>query len=164
MKGKLCLLLLAISTMLGCAKLTARFYPVQGPLSAQTPQPVLIARISGKFTLGDMSVVLPDGELCKGRWTVVSLVSAPKATAITTAPTNSMAPVWDSVYGSGYYVSRVLGARYYAQTVVTGNRGTVLNAEMYIAVDGREVSAASYKGVAKDNRDNMYKLVVAWEQ
>jgi hypothetical protein len=53
-KKKLCLLLLGISTMLGCTH-TARLYPVQGPLSAQTPLPVLFAKIMGTFTPGDHS-------------------------------------------------------------------------------------------------------------
>ena len=163
MKYKLCLLLLGISTMLGCAHLAARFYPVQGPLSAQVPQPVLIARISGKFTPGDISVVLPDGEVCKGRWTILQPTQAPKGSATGIAPPNPLASVWDSVYGPGYYVARVLGTRYYARTVATGNRGTILNAEMY-STPGEAQGATNIKGVAQDNRDNMYKMVVDWER
>jgi hypothetical protein len=62
-KIRLFLVLLAISTTLGCAAHTARLYPVQGPLSAQTPAPVLIAKISGTFTPGDIFVTMPDGEV-----------------------------------------------------------------------------------------------------
>jgi hypothetical protein len=162
-KYKLCLLLLGISTMLGCAHLAARFYPVQGPLSAQVPQPVLIARVSGSFTPGDISVVLPDGEVCNGRWTIVHPTQAPKGSATGTEPPNPMAAVWDNVYGPGYYVARVLGTRYYARTVATGNRGTILNAEMY-STPGEAQGATNIKGVAQDNRDNMYKMVVDWER
>jgi hypothetical protein len=71
-----------------------------------------------------------------------------------------MSPVWDSIYGPGFYVSRVLGARYYAQAVISGNRGTVLNVEMYRPVGGPDNDIGVIKGVAKDNKDNVYKLVL----
>lgn len=161
MKKKLCLLLLGISVMLGCTH-TARLYPVQGPLSAQTPLPVLFAKITGAFNPGDISVVLSDGEVCKGRWVLVHPVQAPKdgTTANVTTP-NVMSPVWDTVYGPGFYVSHVLGARYYAQAVVTGNRGTSFNVEMYKPEHEHEGSpTSSVKGVARDNQDNLYKLVL----
>lgn len=161
MKKKFYFLLLAISTMLGCTH-NARLYPVQGPLSAQTPLPVLVAKITGAVTPGNISVVLSDGEVCKGRWAVVHPVKVPKGANTATAPaTNGMQSVWDTVYGSGFYVSHVLGTRYYAQAVASGDRGTVLNVEMYRPggePEGKRVSAI--KGVAKDNKDNIYKLVL----
>jgi len=161
-KIRLFLILLAISTTLGCAAHTARLYPVQGPLSAQTPAPVLIAKISGTFTPGDIFVTMPDGEICKGRWTIVKPAQVPKGAATASAPTNAMQPVWDSIYGPGYYVSHVLGTHYYAQTVVTGNRGTTMNVEMF-SQPGEKDGSPRIKGVAKDSRDNIYKLVVGWE-
>lgn len=146
--------------MLGCSH-TARLYPVQGPLSAQTPVPVLVAKITGAFTPGEISVVLSDGEACKGRWVMVPRPKVPKGATTANAPTtNGMQSVWDTVYGSGFYVSHVLGARLYAQAVVSGNRGTVLNVEMYKPErepEGNPVS--TIKGIPKDNKDNVYKLV-----
>ena len=72
-----------------------------------------------------------------------------------------MPSAWDTVYGQGYYVSHVLGARLYAQAVATGNKGTVLNVEMYKAANEHDVIPAdAVKGVAKDNKDNIYKLVL----
>jgi hypothetical protein len=65
MNTKLCLVLLAISVTLGCSR-NLRLYPVQGQLAAQTPSPVLIAKIAGGLTSGVFSVVLSDGEVCKG--------------------------------------------------------------------------------------------------
>ena len=160
MKNKLCLVLLEISTMLGCSR-TARLYPVQGPLSTQTPLPVLVAKVTGAFSPGSISVVLSDGEICKGRWTRVPPVQVPKGANTANAPvTNGMSSVWDTVYGSGFYVSHVLGARFYAQAVASGNQGTVLNAEMYRPVGEHENNPVSaIKGVARDNKDNIYKLV-----
>jgi len=76
-KNKLCLVLLGISTMLGCSR-TARLYPVQGPLSTQTPLPVLVAKVTGAFSPGSISV-LSDGEICKGRWRQVPPFKSRKA-------------------------------------------------------------------------------------
>ena len=161
MKNKLCFILLGISMMLGCTH-SARLYPVQGPLSEQTPLPVLVAKITGAFTPGDISVVLSDGEKCKGRWAMVPRAQVPKGANTASAPTtNGMSSVWDTVYGSGFYVAHVLGTRLYAQAVVTGNQGTVLNVEMYKPEGEHESNPVSaVKGVAKDNKDNIYKLVL----
>lgn len=161
MKKKVWLLLLGMIAMSGCTH-TARLYPIQGPLSTQTPLPVLFAKITGAFTPGDMSVVLSDGEVCKGHWVIVHRVSSPKGAAPANLPTTAGMPaVWDTVYGPGFYVSRVLGARLYAQAVATGNRGTVFNVEMYKSEGGHDdTTTSTIKGVARDNKDNIYKLVL----
>lgn len=159
MKSKLCLLLLVISASLACNH-TARLYPVQGPLSVQKPVPVMIAKITGTFTPGDISVVLSDGEVCKGHWNILNPAKPARNSNTATAADNSMSSAWDTIYGPGFYVSRVLGAQYYAQAVVTGNRGTILNVEMYRPSDDAEKGIGVVKGVAKDNRDNLYKLVL----
>lgn len=74
-----------------------------------------------------------------------------------------MSSAWDAVYGAGYYVSHVLGAKLHAQAVVSGDRGTVLNVEMYRS-EGEPAGASNavidIKGIAKDNKDNIYKLVI----
>ena len=149
MKSKLCLLLLAMSTMLGCSMKT-RLYPVQGPLSAQTPVPVLMGKITGKIRAETISVVLNDGEVCKGHWIFVNDVQAPKGSNLVTAPTTDLSGAWDSIYGPNYYTSHIVGAKYYAQAVAPGNRGSILNVEL----NGFD------KGVAKDNKGNIYKLVL----
>jgi hypothetical protein len=64
---------------------------------------------------------------------------------------------WDTVYGQGFYVSHIVGGRgFYAQAVVTGNRGTVLDMEIY-GIGTPDQSGPI--GVAKDNKDNVYKMV-----
>jgi hypothetical protein len=148
MKSKLCLLLLAISATLGCY-MKARLYPVQGPLSAQTPVPVLMAKVTGKINPEAISVVLSDGEVCKGPWVFVNNVPSSKGSSIT-APNAELAEIWDSIYGPNYYTSHIVGTKYYAQAVARGNRGTILRAEM----NGFD------KGVAKDDKGNIYKLVL----
>jgi hypothetical protein len=119
-KNKLFFVLLVAFTLTGC-RATGRLYPVQGPLSTQTPPPVLVAKITGAFNSGNISVVLADGEVCKGRWATVTRPrvssGAPLATA---APAENMSSIWDTVYGSGFYVAHVLGARLYAQAQLQG--------------------------------------------
>ena len=155
MKLKLCVLLLGISVMLGCSR-TYRFYPVQGPLSTKTPSPVLVAKMTGAISSGSISVVLSDGEVCTGRWAEVPRIQVPKGANTAIAPADNLSSVWDTVYGSGYYVSHVLGARS-ARGVISGNHGTVLNVELYATPEGEHTFVI--KGVAKDNKDNIYKVV-----
>lgn len=148
MKTRVALVLLALSAMLGCSA-TARLYPTQGPLSLQTPSPVFVGRLTGAVNSGTVSFVMADGEVCKGRWARVV-----PATAGTPAA-NGMPSVWDTVYGSGYYVAHVLGKRYFADGAITGNLGTVLNVEFYRA----DPPATHIAGVAKDSKGNIYKMV-----
>ena len=158
MKYKLFRLLVGVSILSGC-RATARLYPVQGPLSAQTPTPVLLAKVTGAFNSGNMSVVLGDGEVCKGRWSTVPRAQVPKGAATaSTSSTDGMPSVWDTVYGSGFYVSHVLGTRLYVRSALTGDRGTVLNVEMYRPHNNESNILGAIKGVAKDNKDNLYKL------
>jgi hypothetical protein len=153
----LVLLIISVFAMSSCTR-TARLYPVQGPLSAQTPTPVFFAKITGLAYPLNISLVLSSGELCKGRWAQVAptqLVKGANASVQITA--GDMSSVWHSVYGPGYYVAHVLGTYYYYESVVSGNRGTVINMELYL--DDRE-SQGSFKGVARDNKGNIYKLLL----
>ena len=162
MKSKLCFIMLGLSMMLGCTG-KVQFYPVQGPLSEQKPLPVLTAKATGAFRSGDFSVVLSDGEVCKGRWAQVRPTKVSKdAITATVATTDDMSSVWDTVYGQGFYVAHVLGAQLYVQAVLTGDRGTVVHVELYRPEGGHvgsETSTGTGKGVAKDNKGNIYKLV-----
>ena len=143
--------LLAPLILLRCAT-TGRFYPVQGPLSTQTPTPVLIAKVTGVLSSGTFSVTFRDGEQCTGHWSLV-----PRSNA--SAQTSEMSSVWDTVYGSGFYLSNVLGSKNYASAILTGARGTVINLEMY-KPDRQERKNVPIRGVAKDNKGNIFKLVV----
>ena len=159
MTRKLWPILLLTFSLIGCYR-NARFYPVQGPLSAQTPAPVLVGKVTGAFNSGDISVTLSDGEVCKGRWSVVPTPEVPKGGNAATAPANEGMPAaWDTVYGQGYYVAHVLGTRLHAQAKLTGDRGTILQMEMYQTGEGAEHgNPASIKGVAKDDKSNIYKV------
>jgi hypothetical protein len=158
MKGRLVFLLLIACTTSGCTA-TARLYPVQGPLSSQTPLPVYVARLSGALNSGSISTVLNDGEVGIGHWQVVRRVSPAKGAAAATDPTAfSMSKEWDLVYGPGFYVAHVLGAKLYARALVTGNKGTLLNVEMYKPNNEESNTPSAIKGVAKDNNNNVFKV------
>jgi hypothetical protein len=147
-KTRLSLALLGIFAMSGCGE--ARFYPVQGPLATQPSVPVFVAKVSGAFHSGTFSMFLDDGEMCRGRWALVPPVQAPSAATGTEG--NVLGPVWDAVYGTGFYANRVLGAKLHARAVGSGDQGTVLVVEVY-------QSGGAMSGVAKDSRGNVFKLV-----
>jgi len=159
MRSRLNVALLGFCVLSGCS-LTGRLYPVKGPLATLSPSPVYVAKITGFRNSGDFSVVLGGGEVCNGRWQEVprSNTSSKTGTPENMAATN-MSAEWDTVYGTGFYVAHVLGAKLYARAVVTGNRGTILNVEIYRPLDQAESKPGTPKGVAKDNKDNIYKLV-----
>ena len=145
MKVKVFFVVFSLSLMAGCSA-TFRLYPVQGPLSAQTPLPVFFGKVTGVVNSGNVSFTLADGEVCKGTWTRV----------VPADPSTSMSSVWDAVYGSGYFTSHVLGAKLYAHAAITGSRGTVLTVEFYRPNPGSEQIRVF--GVAKDSKDNVYKM------
>jgi len=156
MKIKSFLFLLGIPVLCGCIG-TAHLYPIRGPLSAQTPPPILLGKVSGIARSGNISVTLADGELCKGRW---ALVPRSPASPAANVAANSLSSEWDTVYGPGFYVAHVLGMRFLARAVLPGNRGTTLTVEMYKPDNAPTDASPSFiKGVAKDTKDNIYKLV-----
>jgi hypothetical protein len=161
MKSHLVVGLLCVSILWGCSA-TARLYPVQGPLSTQTPPPVYVAKMTGAFSSGDFSATLNDSEVCKGHWAQVSRpkASIDTAAAASSLPAGNMSAEWDTVYGQGYYVAHVLGARLYAKAELKGDKGTVLSVELYKpdVPDHNNNPTATIRGVAKDNRDNVYKV------
>jgi hypothetical protein len=159
MKTKLVLSLAALCTCVVAASGNAfaqKLYPVQGPLAAQTPQPVFKGQVRRPVvSLGSVFLLLKS-------WTVTNeevLQGKPKtlkASSVTPAPTTgaislpqpNLAFAWDAVYGEGFFVAHILGNEF-GQGVFTGNQGTVLQVE---SLDGRN-------GVAVDNKGNTYKMV-----
>ena len=155
MKATLCFTLLLVSLLSGCAA-TARLYPVSVAGAAPGPPEVIVGRITGKISTGTLTFKLSDGEVCKGDWAMVKSAQATGATA-----PDEMAPVWDAVYGQGFYTAHVLGARMYARGQAKGDRGTVLDVELYRPTDvPNDAGAAGTKGVAKDGNGNIYKLTL----
>lgn len=151
MKAPLCSLLLATIMMLGCG--TLRFYPVQGPLVSLKPVPVLKAKFSG-LNSGNVSVVLNDGEVCKGKWTTVNMGTKGANAGGTPVETGDMSSVWDSVYGQDFYNAHVLG-KFIHESIARGERGTTVDIQLYVLNNHEN----DINGVAKDSNGNVYKVV-----
>lgn len=142
---KLLLLVVSLLALSGCfTTRTGHLYPVKGPLVTQQPQPVYTLTASGILS-GDVTVRLPDGESCSGKWTFVSQGIAD----------SSLASAWDVVYGSGFYVSHVLGSKLYARSTVSDGKGTQLNVEFYKASNTEHDPLL---GVAQDQQGDIFKV------
>lgn len=151
-------LLLGTFLATGCAE--GRLYPVQGPFSTQSPLPVFTAKMSGGFQSGKISAVLGSGETAAGRWKWTQTESAASgSSSANSAAAENMASVWDAVYGQGFYVSHVLGSKPFARAELAGNRGTTLQIEMYRPVGEGGDTPVNFRGVARDDKGNIYKVV-----
>ncbi len=131
-----------------------KLYPVQGPLSEQSPQQVFKGQLRRPmFSIGPAYLLLKswtvaNGEVLQGKAKTVKATSVnipPNGAA--TPPQPNLAFAWDAVYGPGFYVARILG-KDIGQGVFTGGNGTVL-----------QVESLYRQGVAVDNKGNVYKLV-----
>jgi len=132
-----------------------KLYPVQGPMAAQTPQPVLVGQTSFRVvSTGPLfhllkSWTFPDGEVLKGKATKVKATSVNTPAAVPANPPQpNLAFAWDAVYGQGFFVAHILGKDFW-QAVFKGSQGTVLQVE---TLNGQ-------RGVAVDNKGNTYKMV-----
>jgi|SRR5690348_3329719 hypothetical protein len=152
--------LFSVSMISGCyvrVHPNLSLYPVRGPLTTEKPVREAHVRFTAHATFtpvyiaasksGDISATLGDGEICKGRWRLLS-----------TPSDNPIASDWDTIYGQGFYVAEVLGSRQYLQAELTGNRGTTLHVEMYWPQVQDRDAVVPGKGVATDNHGNVYKI------
>ena len=158
MKSKLVLSLVALCVCIVSGSDFAfgqRLYPVQGPLTAQTPQPVFSGQIRRPvFSAGPVFLLLKswtvaNGEVLQGRPKTVKASSVNMLeVGASYPPQPNLAFAWDAVYGQGFFVAKILGKKF-GQGVFIGNQGTLLQVE---TLDGRN-------GVAVDNKGNIYKMV-----
>jgi hypothetical protein len=144
-----------ISLMIGCSfSSRVQLYPIQGPLSTQRPLPVIVGEKTG-LTSGTFSLVLPNGEKCNGPWSLVIPLPNPNGgSSVEAIPERDLSSVWDSIYGAGFYVANVIGARQYGRSKLVGDHGAVVFLEMYC----NEGANSPVLGVAQDNSGNTYKL------
>jgi hypothetical protein len=132
-----------------------KLYPVQGPLTAQMPQPVFSGHIRRPmFSAGPPFLLLKswtvaNGEVLQGKAKTVtaSSVNVPEVGARYPSQPN-LAFAWDAVYGQGFFAAKILGQKF-GQGVFTGSQGTILQVE----------SLNGHDGVAVDNKGNIYKMV-----
>ena len=154
MKVSIIAVFLTATILGGCVlSVPGGFSPVQGPLSKQSPIPTYAATLSGILS-GSISVVLGNGEVCKGPWAFVS--NTAQGTRTTVATPIDMAADWDSVYGPGYFAAHVLGNKLYARATLTGTTGTVMHVEFSNETNTR----GNTKGVAEDIKGNVFKVSV----
>lgn len=137
------LAVLPLLALLGCHRPPPLyFHALQGPRAGQGP--ALVARATG-ISSGEIRVHLPEDEICVGPWSPVSRERTETA----------LAGAWDAVYGSGFYVAQVLGSRWHGQATLTGSHGTIIHFEFCRDT----VPGAALRGVARDNHQNLYKVV-----
>lgn len=130
-------------TVAGCST-TANLYPVQGPLSKQVPLPVIVATADGiTGNTGNLSLVLPNGESCSGKWSSV-------------APTTGGVGTLFTQYGgvAGFTFSGIQPGVNKGQAFMTCTKGTTIEAEFYTGS-----GTANGYGVAKDSNQNVYKML-----
>jgi hypothetical protein len=170
MKAKFTLILLCAGLISGCHAYV-HLYPVQGPLAALAPPPVYTAKVSlvpnwskpvtvgshANDKAGKISVALAEGESFDGTWKEVYEKAGTQSASAKSPGMDNLAGAWDAVYGSGYYDAHVLGTPLFVQTAITGSQGTVLTVEWFEQGYGTDDLVA--KGVAKDSKGNVYKLV-----
>ena len=150
---KLLLTSVGILLLLGCSA-HLHLYPVHGPLADQRSVPVIKGKATGWLS-GSISFVLPDGETCQGPWSPVSPNQVHQNALVANASAaGDLSSAWNAVFGSGYYVANVLGARQHGQAVLNGDRGTIIQLEFY----RNTVEDSPLLGIAKDSKGNIYKL------
>jgi hypothetical protein len=126
---------------------TVTFYPVQGPLSKQVPLPVAKAQADGiTGNTGAITMTLPSGEVCSGQWSS----AAPQAVAVTSG---SLFTTYGPVAGYSVTAGNVPGVNR-GEAFMSCDRGTTIQAEFFTGS-----GTANGYGVAKDNANNVFKLL-----
>lgn len=138
-----CLMLVALGAC------TRRFtlYPVEGPLSHETPVVVMTGVADGLSRgTGTLRAVLPDAGTCEGQWAA-------------SARSESVSTISGGLIGT-------YGSTYFAGTGVTVDGRGIRCAGVLICSDGRVVDmdfvaapGAHGFGIARDNRGNVYRLI-----
>ncbi|MGA3045584.1 MAG: hypothetical protein ABSD67_03120 [Terracidiphilus sp.] len=156
MKARFAFVLLAVCVIAECvAAFGETLYPVVGPMATQAPPPAITAKFSGANS-GRFTLTQAGGESFEGKWAflVPSFVNAKTPeTSSSYLPQPNLAFAWDTVYGQGYFLARVVGTRI-RQAVATGNQGTVLQIECLYSDPH-----SGFNGVAVDSKGNIYKVV-----
>lgn len=143
---KLLILVLIATFSTGCST-TVSLFPVEGPLSQQRPVPTLHATANGiTGNTGDMSLVMPEGEICEGKWSSA-------AGAGISVETGSLIGTYGSVYGVGTSISTGTGQNP-GQAFLICNQGRTIQVEFVTGA-----GTANGFGFAKDNKGNIYRVL-----
>ena len=160
--GLAILMLVCVCAVAPCAT-RGNFYLVQGPLSSQTPI-AFSADLKGDPYPRNLSAMLASGEGFQGRWKSGAAGKIRMQDAPVVPPQPELTAAWDAIYGQGFFVAQILGAKNFARTVLTGSKGTILQVEIHWRVSEdsrypRNAGLLDIQGVAQDDKGNVYKVV-----
>ena len=114
-------------------------------MAAQRPLPVISAKADGILgNTGDLSLSLPSGENCTGKWSS----AAPQMVATSTLMTQ-----YGGVAGYAVTSGPAPGVNR-GEAFVSCNQGTTMQVEFYTGS-----GTANGYGLAKDSLGNVYKLI-----
>jgi hypothetical protein len=123
------------------------FYPVKGPLSTQVPLPVAKALAEGvDGNTGPLTMTLASGEICKGQWSS----AAPQQMAVTSG---SLFTMYGPAAGYSVTTGNVPGVNR-GEAFMSCDQGTTVQAEFFTGS-----GTANGYGVAKDSKNNIYKML-----
>jgi hypothetical protein len=150
-------LLSLVFVLTGCT-IRLRFYPVQGPVAAATPNQIFVGKITASSSFnprsGGFSATLANGEAFQGNWSMVRASGKDNNLPAALAGTDDIRGAWDAVFDKGFFIAHVLGQPQYGRSVSTGSKGTRLQVEIFSpGTVGGETRA-----VAQDSNGNIYKV------
>jgi len=128
----------------GCFPVSAPFhiYPIREAGSG-SPIPCRF-RIHFGWQNATISAFLPDGE------TYASVISTTRSDP----PNRDLAPLWDKVFGAGYFNAKVLGSPQHFRTTLKNEQGRELRMELH-RMPGDPNNG--FEGVAIDGDNLIYK-------
>jgi len=147
---------LSLAVICSSCTVTTSFTPTSGPLAQQG-----VTSIPAKFTWnnsgsGKVSIVMPDGEICKGRYSTVArgTISSVYGNSYGSTYSSSSYGTYNS-NGSFSGTATSLENEQHGQGMVTGNRGTVLRFSYTTSAR----SPLHGHGSGSDNKGNRYSIV-----
>ncbi len=126
---------------------TANLYPIEGPLSKQTPLPVIIATVDGiTGNTGNFIFQNTNGSECTGKWSSI-------APQMHSSSWGSLFNAYGSASGSFTTHTNVPGINK-GQAYAICNDGVKFDIE-FVTGSG----TANGTGIAKDTQKNVYKMI-----
>lgn len=135
--------MIVMALFLASCSTTVSFFPIAGPLAGKRPLPSIVATVDGiTGNTGSVSMSLPNGETCAGKWAS----AAPQY-----AGTVSLMTQYGAI--SGYSVGIKPGVNR-GEAFVSCSQHTTIEAEFYTGS-----GTANGYGLAKDSNGNVYKMI-----
>jgi hypothetical protein len=129
--------------LVGCSR-DGTMVAVEGPLSVARPAPVITFRADGAASgHGRVTMNFPD-DICQGRW-------AGASRQVISVGSGSLISQYGSVYATGYSVSG--GGQVPIEALLTCAKGRTIQAQLVGGTGGHGF------GIAKDNDENVYKML-----